>query len=126
MSNPVPWNDIPPDQQADALAEKLGWHKEERDYTWLPVGPVRGTLWVDDNGESMVLVDQFKPQTDLNSMGLVIEAMAKRDWERQLFHYPSGHVKATFYKGFLYRAFATDHNEPAAVAKAAWKALGGE
>lgn len=124
------WNKLNDKGKTQALAELLGWHQEKRNYNLVPIGPVSGALWVDAKGESIVLVDAFKPLNDWASMGLVVEAMARRGHH---VHIHGGKVRneAWFDVGETSNkkgssSWSLASKMPAAVAEAAWKALGGE
>jgi len=108
------WIEMTNQEWGVALAKRLGWHRtlEGHLYGWsLPDG-----RWFEEQTYSLT--------ETWEGMGLVVAAMIEKGWFMEVKHYQSGLVSVVFDgKGGTFCAENWDHNEPAAVAEAAYKAL---
>ncbi len=120
------WNKLDDNGKVKDLAEKMGWTLGSPRYVEGAPGAVM-TPWLDGTGREVAWLEYWDPLHDWRSMGLVVEAMTEKGYSRGLHHYPGGYVSAFFSSVESFgEASNNNHNEPAATAEAAWKALDGE
>mgnify|MGYP001570247602 CR=1 FL=1 len=109
------WSEMTDQEKTKALAEKLGWVRE--DFNFWPGWRLPDGRWFEAQAHSLT--------ESWEDMSLVVEAMQERGWHREVKHYQSGLISALFDgKDGTFCGEAWDHNEPAATAEAAYKALG--